>query len=212
MAITAYHSYHHGGAASAPVVIAFHGTGGDEHQFVELVHDVLPDASLMAPRADVSEFSANRFFRRTGEGVYDMQDLAFRTGKMLGFVESIRSRYTGRPIYALGYSNGANILAAMLFERPGLFDRAALLHPLIPWTPRPQPGLRGRPVFISAGENDPICPLPRSLELIDWFAAQGASVETLIEPGGHSIGPQELAGLEGFPTRHQQTGDLNEPD
>jgi phospholipase/carboxylesterase len=194
----AYHSYRHAGADGAPVMLALHGTGGDEYQFVDLVRGLLPDAGIVAPRGDVSEFGANRFFRRTGEGVYDMQDLALRTGRMLAFVEQVRDRNPGRPLYALGYSNGANILAAMLFRQPGLFDRAALLHPLIPWRPEPQPALQGRAVFISAGRNDPICPLPQSLALIDWFGAQGARVETVIEPGGHEIRPGEIAGLGRF--------------
>jgi phospholipase/carboxylesterase len=193
-----YHSYHHEGAETAPVVVAFHGTGGDEHQFVDLMRRILPDASLVAPRGDVSEAGANRFFRRTAEGVYDMQDLAMRTARMLAFVEEVRARQSGRPLYALGYSNGANILAAMLFQRPQVFDRAALLHPLVPWTPEPQPDLKDRSIFISAGRNDPICPLPQSLALIDWFASQGADVETVIEPGGHEVRPAEIAALERF--------------
>lgn len=194
----AYIHYRHDGAADAPVVLALHGTGGDEHQFTDIMRQILPDAGLIAPRGDVSESGANRFFRRTGEGIYDMKDLSVRTGRMLGFVDGIRRQYAGRRFYALGYSNGANILAAMLFRQPRLFDRAALLHPLIPWTPDPQPDLKGRPVFISAGRQDPICPLPQSLALIDWLSKQEAQVESLIEAGGHEIRPAELNALAQF--------------
>lgn len=194
----AYHSFRQEGAPDKPVVLAFHGTGGDEHQFVDLVRRMLPGAGIVAPRGDVSEHGANRFFRRTGEGVYDMDDLALRTRAMLDFVTQVRADFAGRPLFALGYSNGANILAAMLFQQPDLFDRAALLHPLIPWVPAPQPGLRDRPVFISAGRNDPICPLPELLALIDWFSRQGARVESRIEAGGHQILPSELNALHRF--------------
>lgn len=193
-----YVSYRHDGAADAPVVLALHGTGGDEHQFTALVREILPNAGIVAPRGDVSEFGANRFFRRTGEGVYDMGDLAFRTDKMVEFVGSIGEAYPGRPVYSIGYSNGANILAAMLFKRPVLFDRAALLHPLIPWTPDPQPALDALPVFISAGRQDPICPLPQSLALIDWFSSQGANVTSRIAAGGHDIRQDEMAALAQF--------------
>jgi phospholipase/carboxylesterase len=58
--------------------------------------------------------------------------------------------------------------------------------------------LRDRPVFISAGRNDPICPLPESLALIDWFSRQGARVESRIEAGGHQILPSELNALHRF--------------
>ncbi|MFT4148803.1 MAG: alpha/beta hydrolase [Paracoccaceae bacterium] len=193
-----YISHREPGQPDRPVILALHGTGGDEHQFTALIHRMVPGAGIVAPRGDVSEYGANRFFRRTGEGVYDMDDLARRTGAMLDFVAGVRADTPGRPLYAFGYSNGANILAAMLFQRPQLFDRAALLHPLIPWQPAPQPGLRDLPVLVSAGRSDPICPLPQSQALIDWLGRQGAQVESLIESGGHEIRPAEVAALQGF--------------
>ncbi|QWK81222.1 alpha/beta hydrolase [Ochrobactrum sp. BTU1] len=193
-----YISFRRDGVAGSPVIIAFHGTGGNEHQFTGLIDQMLPNAGIVAPRGDVSEFGANRFFRRTGEGIYDMDDLHLRTEKMLGFISEVREQNPGREIYALGYSNGANILASMLFRDPSLFDRAALMHPLIPWTPEPQPELSGKRVLITAGEVDPVSPLKLSKSLIEWFKAQGADVDALIAPGGHEIRPAELESLKSF--------------
>ena len=48
-----------------------------------------PDAAIVAPRGDVDEGGAARFFRRRAEGVYDMADLARATGKMAGFVAAL---------------------------------------------------------------------------------------------------------------------------
>ena len=135
---------------------------------------------------------AARFFRRRGEGVYDMEDLAARTEKMAGFVEAHRQANPGAPVYGFGYSNGANILAAVTLRHPELFDRIGLLHPLIPWKPEPVPAVSGRKVLITAGRRDPICPWPLSEALIDWFAAQGAAVETHIHEGGHELRPAEI--------------------
>lgn len=193
-----YVSFRRDGVAGSPVVIAFHGTGGNEHQFTGLIDQILPDAGIVAPRGDVTEFGANRFFRRTREGVYDMDDLHLRTEKMRGFISEVRERNPQREIFALGYSNGANILASMLFSDPSLFDRAALLHPLIPWRPEPQPKLSGKRVLITAGDVDPISPLKLSKSLIEWFSAQGADVTSLIAPGGHEIRPAELESLKNF--------------
>ena len=179
----------------APLIFAFHGTGGDEHQFFDLVRQIAPDAGVISPRGDVSEMGAARFFRLTGEGVYDMDDLALRTAKMAGFVAAHRAAYPEAPIYGFGYSNGANILASVAFEHPDLFDRIGLLHPLVPWDPAPQPGLAGRSVLISAGRRDPICPWPLSTRLMEWFAAQGAQVETEIHDGGHELREGEVAAL-----------------
>ncbi|MDA3922780.1 MAG: alpha/beta hydrolase [Salinisphaera sp.] len=209
MAEFTYPTYRYAGEANAPLVIAFHGTGGDETQFVELIRQMLPRAGILAPRGDVSEGGANRYFRRTGEGVYDMADLALRTERMAAFVAQARTDYPNRPFYGLGYSNGANILASVLFEEPQLFERAALLHPLIPWTPAPQPGLAGKRLFVSAGTQDPICPILLTHALIDWLVAQGTDVDTAIGPGGHQVSREELQALQHFMT-HETA--VSQPD
>ncbi len=79
MSIDAYHALVRAPDTGAPLVFAFHGTGGDETQFFGLVRQIAPRAGVVSPRGDVSERGAARFFRRTGEGVYDMADLAVRT-------------------------------------------------------------------------------------------------------------------------------------
>ena len=198
MTVIDYHSYTKAPAPGAPLVFTFHGTGGNEMQFAELVGDILPAAGIVSPRGDVSEFGALRFFRRTGEGVYDMEDLAARTEKMAAFVEAQKAAYPGHPVYGLGYSNGANILASVVMVRPDLFDRVALLHPLIPWEPKDVKGLGDVDVFISAGERDPICPLPLTKRLADWFERQDAKLQTSIHPGGHEIRQTELQALGTF--------------
>jgi phospholipase/carboxylesterase len=91
-----------------------------------------------------------------------------------------------------GYSNGANILASVMFEAPGLFDTAVLLHPFIPFDPRPQPGLARKRVMITAGRADPICPAPATEKLADWFKAQGAETRLFWHDGGHEIRQEEL--------------------
>lgn len=199
MSLDAYHHLSRAPeGAAAPLVFAFHGTGGDEHQFDTLVADLLPGAGLIAPLGDVAEFGAARFFRRTGEGVYDMKDLARATVKMAGFVAAHRAAHPGRPVYGLGYSNGANILATVLMERPELFDRAALLHPLIPFDPPAQPGLSGKPVLVTAGARDPICPWPLTEAFTGWLNAQGTALDLHRHDGGHEIRQEELTALATF--------------
>jgi len=198
MARDFYHHFARPGAAGAPLVFAFHGTGGDEHQFTGLIGQILPDAGIIAPGGDVSEQGASRFFRRRAEGLYDMEDLALRTRRMTAFLRAHVEVDPGRPVYAMGYSNGANILASVMFEAPGLFDRVALLHPLIPWTPADQPGLAGRQVLLTAGRHDPICPLPQTEALARWLVGQGARLEMSLQDGGHGIGQPELNAVAEF--------------
>jgi Predicted esterase len=105
-----------GASSGSPLFLVFHGTGGDENQFFELAGQLLPGSRIIAPRGDVSEGGALRYFRRTGEGVYDMADLARRTEAMAAFVAARKAEGTG-PVLGLGYSNGANILASVSSHR-----------------------------------------------------------------------------------------------
>ncbi|MEM9348836.1 MAG: alpha/beta hydrolase [Pseudomonadota bacterium] len=178
-----------------PLVFALHGTGGDENQFFDLAAQLVPNGGVISPRGDVSEMGANRFFKRSAEGVYDMADLARATEKMAAFIEAHAARHPESPVYAFGYSNGANILASVFLARPDLFDRVALLHPLVTWEAEAKPEMRGRKVLVSAGERDPITPWPMSEKLISWLRKAGAEVSTAIHPGGHELQRSEIAAL-----------------
>ena len=195
MSTQSYHALAKKPEGDAPLVFVFHGTGGDETQFFALAKDLVPGAGVISPRGDVSETGAARFFRRTGEGVYDMEDLSRATEKMAAFVEAWKAEYPERSAYGFGYSNGANILASVMMTRPDLFDRVGLLHPLIPWDPAPNPALQGRHVLITAGQRDPICPWPMTERLVSWAKAQGANLTTSYHDGGHEVRREELTAL-----------------
>ena len=179
----------------APTLVLFHGTGADENQFFALGRQLLPNARLVAPRGDVSEGGALRYFRRTGEGVYDMDDLKTRTDAMAEFLKGLAA---DGPLVGLGYSNGANILASVMISHPEIVDAAVLMHPLIPWTPEPIAEIAGRKVLITAGQRDPIAPAPRTQALADWFVAQGAETEIAWHEGGHDVPQSELMAVAAF--------------
>jgi phospholipase/carboxylesterase len=180
----------------APLLVLLHGTGGDENQFFELGQHLLAGARLVAPRGDVSEGGALRYFRRKAEGVYDMADLARASDKLAAFVAARRAEGKAERVFGFGYSNGANVLASVLFNHPELFDGAVLLHPLIPFTPPPAPGLAGRHILITAGRRDPIAPASETQRLTDYFGAQGSDVNLVWHDGGHEIGREEIAAAE----------------
>ena len=194
-------SYHfraaEGSSADAPLIFLFHGTGGDENQFFDLAAELVPGAGRIAPRGDVSEGGALRYFRRTSEGVYDMADLAQRTAAMVDFVRAEAGKRQPAKVLGLGYSNGANILASVQFAAPDLFDATVLMHPLIPFAP-PKADFSGRRVLITAGQYDPIAPAGASQALADYFSANGAVAEVVWHNGGHEIRREELLAAQAF--------------
>ncbi|MGV3553514.1 alpha/beta hydrolase [Rhizobium sp.] len=186
------------GAEGRPIFFAFHGTGGDENQFFEFAADLAPEATIVSPRGDVSEYGAARFFKRTGEGVYDMADLARATDKMAGFIAALKAEHKAGPVIGLGFSNGANILANLLIEKDRIFDQAVLMHPLIPFRPDDNPALKGTRILITAGRTDPIGPAPVTQALHDYLAGQGAEVSLVWHNGGHEIRREEVDAVQKF--------------
>ncbi|WP_372836706.1 alpha/beta hydrolase [Puniceibacterium confluentis] len=188
------------GTPGAPLVFTFHGTGGSETQFHGLASQFLPTAHVISPRGDVLEGGMARYFRRTGEGVYDMPDLARRTTAMAAFLRAAKDRVGADRVVAIGYSNGANIAASVALAQPDIFTDLVLLHPLIPWQPAAQPGLARRRVLITAGENDPICPPTLTRALVQYLGAQGADVTAHWHSGGHEVVQSEIEAMKTFLT------------
>lgn len=180
-------------------VFTFHGTGGDENQFHGFSEQLYPAAKIVSPRGNVSEGGMARYFHRTSEGVYDMDDLSLRVRVMAEFVQ-VETAGAEQTI-GIGYSNGANIMAAMSFLYPNTFDVMILMHPLIPWEPAAQPGLKEKNILITAGGNDPICPQARTSALADYYEGQGAYVRTVWHEGGHEIAETEVSAIRDFAGR-----------
>jgi phospholipase/carboxylesterase len=194
------------GAPGAPLLFVFHGTGGDENQLMGLGRDLLPDATIISPRGDVSEHGAARFFRRTGEGVYDMDDLGRRTQAMAAFVRAHVEASDASRVIGLGYSNGANILAAAMFAAPELFEAAVFMHPLIPFQPKVDGDLSKARILITAGRTDPICP-PNVTSLLESNLRNlKAHVDLVWHEGGHEVRQAEIAAANNFlmPYRAQE--------
>ncbi|RWM97195.1 MAG: alpha/beta hydrolase [Mesorhizobium sp.] len=186
------------GSPGGPLLFVFHGTGADEDQLLSLGRDLAPQATIVSPRGDVSEHGAARFFRRTGEGVYDMDDLARATDKMVGFVKAHIEVSKPASVLGLGYSNGANILASVLFAAPSLFDAAVLMHPLIPFEPEVKGSLAGRRILVTAGKRDPICPPNLTARLEAHLRADGADVTVEWHDGGHELRSNEIEAARRF--------------
>lgn len=191
------------GAPGGPLLFVFHGTGGDEGQLLSLGLDLMPGATIVSPRGDVSEQGAARFFRRTGEGVYDMDDLARATVKMASFVAPHVAAAQPSSVLGLGYSNGANILASLVFSKPELFDATVLMHPLIPFQPKVSGSLAGRRILITAGRRDPICPPNLTSRLEAHLRGEGADVTVEWHDGGHEVRPAEIEAARQFLQQNQ---------
>ncbi|SFC89182.1 phospholipase/carboxylesterase [Bosea sp. CRIB-10] len=175
----------------APLLL-LHGTGGDENDLLPLGRSVAPGAALLSPRGRTLEAGMPRFFRRLAEGVFDEDDLIRRTHELADFVEQARAEYGLPAPIALGFSNGANIAAAMLLLRPEVLAGAVLLRAMSPFVKPPAVTLAAKPVLIVSGSFDPIIPEENAARLAATLAEAGAVVEHRSLPTGHGLSQADL--------------------
>jgi phospholipase/carboxylesterase len=171
----------------APPLLLLHGTGGDENDLVPLGQAVAPGSALLSPRGKVLEHGMPRFFRRLAEGVFDEDDVRRRAIELADFVEDARKHYGLAAPIALGYSNGANIAAAVLLLRPQALAGAILFRAMVPLSVPPEPDLAGKEVLIVSGAQDPIIPASNAGRLAEQLREAGAAVEHRTLPTGHGL-------------------------
>src|SRR5262249_38066168 len=169
-------------AGGLPPVLLLHGTGGDENDLVPLGRTVAPGAALLSPRGKVLEQGMPRFFRRFAEGAFDEGDVRRRAAELADFVADARGPYRLAAPVALGYSNGANIAAAVLLLRPQALAAAILLRAMVPLTDASPADLGGKPVLIVSGAQDPIARPDSAARLADLLRRAGAAVEHKVLP------------------------------
>lgn len=188
------HIFEKGSDQTQPTLLLLHGTGGTERDLLPLAERVAPGANILSVRGNISENGMPRFFRRLAEGVFDEEDLVFRTKELNDFLDEAAEKYTfdRNNILALGYSNGANIAGSLLFHYQDALAGAILHHPMVPRRGIDLPNLTGTPVFIGAGTNDPICPAEESEELKTLLEEAGASVDLHWENYGHQLTVSEV--------------------
>jgi phospholipase/carboxylesterase len=182
------HLFEAGAGATARPLLLLHGTGGDEDDLVPLGRMVAPDAPLLSPRGKVLEHGMPRFFRRLAEGVFDEDDVRARAYELADFVAAARTTYRLAAPIALGYSNGANVAAAVMLLRPETLAGGILLRAVAPLAAPPATsGLAGKAALIVSGAHDPLAPAAKAARLKALLESAGAVVDQRVLPAGHEL-------------------------
>jgi phospholipase/carboxylesterase len=187
------HRFEPGSEPGRPPLLLLHGTGGDEGDLVPLGRAMAPGSALLSPRGKVLENGMPRFFRRLAEGVFDEEDVRRRADELAGFVAEARKSYRLPSPVAVGFSNGANIAAALLLLRPEVLAGAALLRAMVPLSDPPVTDLTGKPVLLLSGAMDPIVPAENATRLTTMLRKAGADVQHQTLPVGHGLSQADLA-------------------
>ncbi len=181
-------------------ILLLHGTGGNERDLLDVGARVAPGARLLGVRGQVLESGMPRFFRRLAEGVFDEADLVRRAGDLAAFVAEAAAAYgfDASKVVALGFSNGANIGAALLLLHPDVLAGGALIRAMVPLVPATLPALAGKQVLMVEGEFDPLIPRSNADQLAGMFTSAGASVTVDWQPTGHGLTAADVEIVRGW--------------
>ncbi|HVI21689.1 MAG TPA: alpha/beta hydrolase [Bacillus sp. (in: firmicutes)] len=170
-------------------LLLLHGTGGNEDDLIPLGRLIYPNANLLSPRGKVLEHGMPRFFKRLAEGVFDIEDLKFRTQELAKFVNEASLHYSFdlSKTIAVGFSNGANIAASLLLLYPQVIAGAVLFRPMIPIIPNNLPNLSEKKIVILSGQYDPIVSKKQAEDLFSLLKKTDAKVTIQWQESGHEI-------------------------
>lgn len=187
------HTYQQG--TSPWTLLLLHGTGGDDKSLLPLAPALLGDASVLSPKGRVLEGSAPRFFRRVTEGVFDVDDLIFRTNELADWLLDVKAEYGLDPnrLIGVGYSNGATIVSSLLMLRPDVFRGGVAIRPSLPYEPASMPDLQGKDVLYLPGEFDTIVPNEQADRLSQLMRGAGANVTVELMRASHTLTQEDVA-------------------
>ncbi len=173
-------------------IVLLHGTGGDETDLMPLAQRLNPRATLLGIRGRSTEEGINRWFRRLDAVTYDQADIRAEAAAFVAFVQAAVRDNGLDPdrLTFLGYSNGANLLGAILRLQPGIVRRAILLRAVEVLQDPPAADLAGTQVLLLSGARDPYGRLVPALAAS--LTAAGAEVDHRTLASGHELAADDL--------------------
>lgn len=188
------HIFIKGELIEAPTLLLLHGTGGNEHDLIPIANMIAPNVSILGVRGNILENGMPRFFRRLAEGVFDEEDLIFRTKELNAFISNCAEQYgfDRNHVVAIGYSNGANIAASLLYHHENSLKGAILFHAMVPRHGIELPNLSNVPIFIGAGKRDSLIAPEQTKQLSAYLQKAGAQVTEHWTEGGHQLAREEI--------------------
>ncbi len=186
----------------APVLVLVHGRGSTPESMLELIPRLgCKGWTYLAPAAAGGVWYPYNFMT-----VRSQNEPGISSGLDVFSALMTRIMRAGVPpgkIVWLGFSQGACLVAAFLARHPrrygaGIMFSGGLIGP--PGTIAEFPGsLKGTPVFLGGGAEDPHVPRSRVEESAALFTKMGAQATCRIYPGGdHHIRDDEIAIAQGL--------------
>jgi phospholipase/carboxylesterase len=198
------------GEGPFPAVIALHGWGASAHDLIGLAPILHGgEALVICPQGPLAlqiapGMAGYGWFPLASGRPPDPLEFARASRGLAEFIEQACARYPvdRRHVVLLGFSQGG-VMAYDLFLRDPA--RYAGLAALSSWLPvdlarvvAPNEALKGRPVLVMHGTQDPMIPIERARESRDALLPFGVSLSYREFDMAHEISPDALRTLVGW--------------
>jgi predicted esterase len=180
--------------ADGETLVLLHGSGGDETTLMSLAARIAPRSVLMGVRGRLTQDGKKRWYRRLTPTSFDQNDIRHEAAAFADFLRDAMEKGTLDPDHTtfIGYSNGANLLAALTVLHPGLVERAVLLRPMSVLDEIPQSAdLSQLRVLMVAGASDLVySPFAPMLEAM--LRDHGAHIDAHMIKANHGLSKQDV--------------------
>ena len=177
---------------SKRTIVLLHGSGGDETTLMALARKIAPEANLLGIRGRVRQDGINRWYRRITPTSFDQKDIRSEADAFVTFLKdtTFKLRIDLDNAIFIGYSNGANLIAALSVLHPDIVHKAALLRAMPVLEKAPDAKLADVDVLTIAGSSDKLYG-PFAPKLEEQFRTRGARVKSYMIDSGHNIGDED---------------------
>jgi phospholipase/carboxylesterase len=164
-------------------LLLLHGTGGTERDLVNIGKELLPGAAILSPKGKVNEHGMSRWFKRFAEGVFDEEDMQKQADDLASFLRE----HNASNLVALGYSNGANMGAALMTFHPEVLSGLIMWRGMNILQDPVKPDLAGKRILMNNGMVDQMGPIESARQQAEIFRQCGADVTTNELGTGHGL-------------------------
>lgn len=182
--------------ASNELVILMHGSGGNETSLVPLASKIWPRATLLGIRGRVMQDGGTRWYKRITPVKFDQKDVKLEANAFVTFLTRLADQKDLDLTHAtfVGYSNGANLLAATMMLHPDLVKRAVLMRSMPVLDNAPTANLSKTRVLTLTGEDDKLYS-PFAPALSTLLRSSGARVDARKIAADHMLGANDATAI-----------------
>ena len=182
--------------ASNELIVLLHGSGGNEASLVPLASKIWPRATLLGIRGRVMQDGGTRWYKRITPVKFDQKDVKLEANAFVTSLTRLAEEKDLDLSHAtfVGYSNGANLLAATMMLHPDLVKRAILMRSMPVLDNVSVANLGKTRVLTITGQEDKLYS-PFAPALSALLRSGGAKVDARTIEADHMFGEKDAAAI-----------------